>query len=127
MMTFFSKHKIEAAELFHSCLFIMMQMASEEYLGPQLKKVKIEKEMLFTGKNVRCQNPLLLSQSWCGFLFLGYWRDNEHEKEVVVRRIQKTDCRENWKNIIDRHLANSLNHENVLNIIGYEEDMDRWR
>ncbi|XP_046633261.1 uncharacterized protein LOC124312821 isoform X5 [Daphnia pulicaria] len=102
-------------------------MASEEYLGPQLKKVKIEKEMLFTGKNVRCQNPLLLSQSWCGFLFLGYWRDNEHEKEVVVRRIQKTDCRENWKNIIDRHLANSLNHENVLNIIGYEEDMDRWR
>jgi hypothetical protein len=45
----------------------------------------------------------------------------------VVRRIQKTDCRENWKNIIDRHLANSLNHENVLNIIGYEEDMDRWR
>lgn len=111
-------------------LFIMnfmMQMASEEYSGLQLKKVKIEKEMLFTGKNLRCQNPLLLSQSWCGFLFLGYWRDNEHEKEVVVRRIQKTDCRENWKNIIDRHLANSLNHENVLNIIGYEEDMDRWR
>ena len=105
----------------------MIQMDNEECLEPQPKKVKIESELFFTGRKLCCQNQLLLSQNWCGFLYRGYWRDNEQEKEVVVRRIKKIDCRENWKNIVDRHLANSLNHENVLNIIGYEEDMNRWR
>ncbi len=102
-------------------------MANEECMEPQLKKGRIDETHCFTGKKLCCQNQALLISSWCGVLHHGYWRDNEQEKDVVVRKIQKLDCRLNWKNIVDQHLANSLNHENVLKIIGYEEDVDRMR
>ncbi|XP_046633485.1 uncharacterized protein LOC124312936 isoform X2 [Daphnia pulicaria] len=102
-------------------------MANQECMEPQLKKGRIEETHCFTGKKLCCKKQLLLIPSWCGVLHHGYWRDNDQEKEVVVRRIQKVDCQLDWKNIVDQHLANSLNHENVLKIIGYEEDVDLMR
>lgn len=103
-------------------------MANQECVEPLVKKFKTEKEPFFTGKKLSCKNRLILGQSWCGFLYRGYWRDNDQEKEVVVRRIQRMNCRENSEIILERHLANSLNHKNVLNIIGYEDSIIyRWR
>jgi hypothetical protein len=107
---------------------ITIQMANQECVEPLVKKFKTEKEPFFTGKKLSCKNRLILGQSWCGFLYWGYWRDNDQEKEVVVRRIQRMNCRENSQIILERHLANSLNHKNVLNIIGYEDSIIyRWR
>ena len=103
-------------------------MANQECEEPLLKKVKTEKdELFFTGTKIYCLDQLIPNRSWCGTLCNGYWRDNDQEKEVVVRRIKKTACRENWNNIIDRQIANSLTHKNVLNVYGYEEDISCWR
>ena len=103
-------------------------MANQECVEPQLKKVKTEKdELFFTGKKIDCLDQLIPNQIWCGTLYNGYWQDHEKRIKVVVRRIKKSACRENWKNIFDRQIANSLTHKNVLNVYGYEEDISRWR
>jgi hypothetical protein len=101
-------------------------MANQENVEPLLKKVKTEKGLFFTGKKIHCLDQLIHNQSW-GNLYSGYWQDREQRKEVVVRRLKKKSLRDNWINIVDRQKTNSLTHKNVLNVIGYEEDIGRWR
>jgi hypothetical protein len=45
-----------------------------------------------------------------------------------VRKIKVIDCCEHWKGIFDKHTGekNSIKHDNVLKIIGYE-GTDEWR
>ncbi|XP_057367233.2 uncharacterized protein LOC130688278 [Daphnia carinata] len=82
---------------------------------------------LFAGKNLVCRNELFLG-SWVdpkqyhSNLFKGTWK----EKEVAVRRNQKTECHSQWEKLVARHEKGTLNHENVLKIIGFAEDTE-WR
>ncbi len=89
-----------------------------------------EEELLFKGKNIHCRNEPLYNKGWCDSLvYRGHFKkaENPKEEEIVVRKIKKTDCCEQWKDIFDKHTReDSIKHENVLKIISYEEK-DEWR
>lgn len=82
-------------------------------------------DQLFAGKQLVCRKKLFLNlvmslPEWDCNLFHGVWK----EKEVAVRRIQKTQCLNQWEKMVVRHENGSLNHENVLKILGFDEDTD---
>ncbi|XP_045033312.1 probable LRR receptor-like serine/threonine-protein kinase At4g37250 isoform X3 [Daphnia magna] len=84
-------------------------------------------DQLFAGKNLICKNlsfrgDLFYRPRYGSNLFKGVWK----EKEVAVRRIQKTECHSQWEKMVARHEKGILNHENVLKILGFEEDTE-WR
>jgi hypothetical protein len=88
-----------------------------------------EEDLLFKGKNIRCRNESLFKGRGDSLVYRGYFKKAEDSKEeIVVRKIKKTDCCEQWKDICNKHSREKdpINHENVLKIISYEE-MDEWR
>ena len=79
---------------------------------------------LFSGKNLRCLNGPLARK--CGFssAYRGFWKG----KEIVVRRVRVEDCHENWLSLTGKHQDGSLSHDNILKVIGCEEDgLCQWR
>ncbi len=84
----------------------------------------------FAGKKLRCLNQLLLSKGGCGSMYRGYWKvenNSKEEIEVAVRRIKVTDCAEKWKDVADKLAKPQMSHENVLKMIGVEENTDQFR
>ncbi len=79
-------------------------------------------EVLFAGKKLLCFNQYLLIQGGHCSVFRGLWKENGKEKEVAIRRVRIEDCHEKWKDT-----SRSLNHDNVLKVIGYEEITDQYR
>lgn len=75
---------------------------------------------IFAGEQLRCLNQAFLSKVGYGTVYRGFWE----EKEVAVRGIKKTDCLETWMKdaVVDKHLKGKLIHDNVLKIIGVEDD-----
>ena len=100
-------------------------------MEPPLKKRKEEHLQLqetvtniFTGEKLHCLDQPLTRE--CGFSsgYRGFWMG----KEVGVRRVRVDDCHENWLNLIGKHQDGSLSHDNVLKVIGYEDDrLGQWR
>jgi hypothetical protein len=86
-----------------------------------------EEDLLFEGKNIRCRKKLFEGDS---FVYSGYFKkaEDSKEEEIVVRKIKKTDCADQWEDIFSKHFRekNSIKHENVLKIISYEEEK-KWR
>jgi hypothetical protein len=80
------------------------------------------------GKKIRCRNEPLFKGWGNSLVYRGHFKKAENSKEeIVVRKIKVTDCCEQWKDIFDKHTReDSIKHENVLKMIGYEEK-DEWR
>ncbi|XP_057372755.1 uncharacterized protein LOC130693600 isoform X2 [Daphnia carinata] len=101
-------------------------------------------QLLFQGKKLDCKTSIFGGGCW-GLLFDGHWREkNENrgtekdrvkskapslKKEVAVRRIKNEDCLDGWKAVADKLIeGKELNHNNVLRVFGYEEDVaNGWR
>ncbi|KAK4004435.1 hypothetical protein OUZ56_006168 [Daphnia magna] len=108
-------------------------MATEE-------QPKSEEHLPFQGKTLECKNQFFGGGI---FLFDGYWRGEENgnadaelervksktsnlKKQVVIRRIKNEDCLDGWKDAADKLIY--LNHNNILRVFGYEEDVaNGWR
>ncbi|XP_045030891.1 uncharacterized protein LOC116919760 isoform X4 [Daphnia magna] len=111
---------------------------------PVLKKMadaeqpQLAEDFLFKGKRLDCKKKIF---GYGSFLFDGYWKENENagaekegvklkapnlKKEVAIRRIQNEDCLDGWKDVADKLIY--LNHNNILRVFGYEEDVaNGWR
>ncbi|XP_046460919.1 uncharacterized protein LOC124207482 isoform X1 [Daphnia pulex] len=88
-----------------------------------------EEDLLFTGKNIHCRKKPLFKGLGDSLVYSGYFKKAKNSKEeIVVRKIKKTDCDEEWYDIFNKHIQEKdpIKHENVLKIISYEE-MDQWR
>ncbi|XP_045031592.1 uncharacterized protein LOC123473961 isoform X2 [Daphnia magna] len=97
-------------------------------------------DFLFKGKRLDCKNNFFGKGF---FLFDGYWKENENagaekervklkapnlKKEVAIRRIKNEDCLDGWKDVADKLVKGNLNHNNILRVFGYEEDVaNGWR
>ncbi|XP_045031178.1 serine/threonine-protein kinase/endoribonuclease IRE1-like [Daphnia magna] len=97
-------------------------------------------DFLFKGKRLDCKKKIFGKGF---FLFDGYWKENENAgaekervksktsyliKEVAVRRIKNEDCLDGWKDVADKLVKGNLNHNNILRVFGYEEDVaNGWR
>jgi hypothetical protein len=95
----------------------------------RLSRLK-EEDLLFKGKNIHCRKKPLFKGCGNSLVYSGYFKKAEDlkEEEIVVRKIKKTDCCDQWNDIFSQHFRekNSIKHDNVLKIIGYEET-DEWR
>jgi hypothetical protein len=88
-----------------------------------------EEDLLFTGKNIHCRKKPLFEGCGDLLVYSGYFKKAEDSKEeIVVRKIKKTDCCDQWYDIFNKHIQEKdpIKHENVLKIISYEE-MNEWR
>jgi hypothetical protein len=102
-----------------------------------------KEEFLLEGKNLKCKKELLRG---FGFVYGGYWYDKEShfsqewdgkskivKKEAIIRRILKTDCLDDWRNVAEKLThSNSKNKKNfdpkiVLQIFASEDAKDDWR
>ncbi|KAI9561375.1 hypothetical protein GHT06_012332 [Daphnia sinensis] len=99
---------------------------------------KPAEDFLFKGKRLDCKKKIFGEGV---FLFDGYWKENENAgaikerrktkapfllKAVAVRRIKNEDCLDEWKDVADKLVH--LNHNNILRVFGYEEDVGNgWR
>ncbi len=80
-----------------------------------------------SGKKLHCLCQSLHAKGGDDSVFKGIWKENGKEKEIAVRRVEVSECTENWKDIVDIHLTGSLNHDNVLKVFGYDKESDRFR
>ncbi|XP_045031490.1 tyrosine-protein kinase HCK-like isoform X2 [Daphnia magna] len=101
---------------------------------------KPAEDFFFKGKRLDCKNKIFGKGF---FLFDGYWKENENagaekergksktsnlKKEVAIRRIKNEDCLDGWKDVADKLVKGNLNHNNILRVFGYEEDVaNGWR
>ncbi|KAK4004403.1 hypothetical protein OUZ56_006137 [Daphnia magna] len=99
---------------------------------------KPAEDFIFKGKRLDCKNKIFGKGF---FLFDGYWKKNENagaekkrvksktsnlKKEVAIRRIKNEECLDGWKDVADKLIY--LNHNNILQVFGYEEDVaNEWR
>ncbi|XP_045031137.1 serine/threonine-protein kinase/endoribonuclease IRE1-like [Daphnia magna] len=108
-------------------------MATEE-------QPKSEEHLPFQGKTLECKNQFFVGGI---LLFDGYWRGEENgnadaelervklkapnlKKQVAIRRIKNEDCLDGWTVAADKLIC--LNHNNILRVFGYEEDVaNGWR
>ncbi|XP_045031646.1 uncharacterized protein LOC116933765 isoform X2 [Daphnia magna] len=97
-------------------------------------------DFIFKGKRLDCKKKIF---GVGFFLFDGYWKENENagaekervklkapnlKKEVAIRRIKNEDCLDGWKDVADKLVKGNLNHNNILRVFGYEEDVaNGWR
>ena len=101
---------------------------------------EIKEEFLFKGENLVSRNELLFDRG-C-FVYGGYWFDKltglgveikKSRKEVIIRRILKNDCLEDWQeklNVMNPNSRDYLNtsNEHFLQCFGYEDSSkDDWR
>jgi hypothetical protein len=72
---------------------------------------------------------VLRKRKFYGPVVRGFWKETENrENEVAVRKIRTEDCQENWMDIIEKHQEGSLDHNNVLKVFGFDENLYRsWR
>ncbi len=82
---------------------------------------------LFKGEKLRCLGQPFLMKGGGSSMFKGFWKEKGKEKEVAVRRVKRSDCTANWKDIVDSHVTGSLSHDNVLKVFEYEEETDQFR
>ncbi|XP_045030946.1 uncharacterized protein LOC116921395 isoform X2 [Daphnia magna] len=101
---------------------------------------KPAEDFFFKGKRLDCKNKIFGKGF---FLFDGYWKENENagaekervksktsnlKKETAIRRIKNEDCLDGWKDVADKLVKGNLNHNNILRVFGYEEDVaNGWR
>ena len=89
-----------------------------------------EEDLLFKGKNIHCRNEPLFKGRGDSFVYRGFFKNKaeDSKEEIVVRKIKKTNCDDQWEDICNKHTRekDSIKHENVLKIVSYEE-MDEWR
>ncbi|KAK4004063.1 hypothetical protein OUZ56_005806 [Daphnia magna] len=97
-------------------------------------------DFIFKGKRLDCKKKIF-GEGF--FLFDGYWKENENagaekervksktsnlKKEVAIRRIKNEDCLDGWKYVVDKLVNGNLNHNNILRVFSYEEDVaNGWR
>ncbi|XP_045030949.1 uncharacterized protein LOC116918682 [Daphnia magna] len=97
-------------------------------------------DFIFKGKRFDCKNKIF-GEGF--FLFDGYWKENENagaekesvksktsnlKKQVAIRRIKNEDCLDGWKDVADKLVKGNLNHNNILRVFCYEEDVAKgWR
>ncbi|XP_045031491.1 serine/threonine-protein kinase ppk14-like isoform X3 [Daphnia magna] len=97
-------------------------------------------DFIFKGKRLDCKNKIFGKGF---FLFDGYWKEKENagaekergksktsslKKQVAIRRIKNEDCLDGWKDVADKLVKDNLNHNNILRVFGYEEDVaNGWR
>ncbi|KAI9561329.1 hypothetical protein GHT06_012285 [Daphnia sinensis] len=83
---------------------------------------------LFKGKRLDCTTNIFGEGV---YLFDGFWKENAApnlKKQVAVRRIKCEDCLDGWKDVADKLVNGNLNHNNILRVFGYEEDVaNGWR
>ncbi|XP_045030844.1 uncharacterized protein LOC116918436 isoform X2 [Daphnia magna] len=107
-----------------------------------VEQPKSEEHLPFQGKKLECKNQFFGGGI---LLFDGYWRSEEKgnadaelervklkapnlKKEVAIRRIKNEDCLDGWKDVSDKLVKGNLNHNNILRVFGYEEDVaNGWR
>ncbi|KAK4004444.1 hypothetical protein OUZ56_006178 [Daphnia magna] len=107
-----------------------------------VEQPKSEEHLPFQGKTLECKNQFFGGGI---LLFDGYWRSEEKgnadaelervklkapnlKKEVAIRRIKNEDCLDGWKDVSDKLVKGNLNHNNILRVFGYEEDVaNGWR
>ncbi|XP_045023864.1 spindle assembly checkpoint kinase-like isoform X2 [Daphnia magna] len=118
--------------------FSLVSTSSEKMTDAE--KTKPVEDFLFKGKRLDCKKKIF-SKGF--FLFDGYWKENENagaekervksktsnlKKEVAIRRIKNEDCLDGWKDVADKLVKGNLNHNNILRVFGYEEDVaNGWR
>ncbi|KAK4004425.1 hypothetical protein OUZ56_006158 [Daphnia magna] len=100
-----------------------------------VEQPKSEEHLPFQGKTLECKNQFFGGGI---LLFDGYWRGEEKgnanaelermklkapylKKQVAIRRIKNEDCLDGWKDVADKLIH--LNHNNILLVFGYEEDV----
>ncbi|KZS00635.1 Uncharacterized protein APZ42_002995, partial [Daphnia magna] len=97
-------------------------------------------DFLFKGERLDCKKKIF-GEGF--FLFDGYWKENENagaekergksktsnlKKEAAIRRIKNEDCLDGWEDVADKLVKDNLNHNNILRVFGYEEDVaNGWR
>ncbi|KAK4004462.1 hypothetical protein OUZ56_006197 [Daphnia magna] len=112
---------------------VLKKMADAEQPEPA-------EDFLFKGKRLDCKKKIFGGGF---FLFDGYWKENENagaekervksktsnlKKEAAIRRIKNEDCLDGWKDVADKLVKGNLNHNNILRVFGYEEDVaNGWR
>ncbi|XP_057371838.1 uncharacterized protein LOC130692784 isoform X2 [Daphnia carinata] len=79
---------------------------------------KIKILFIFRGNDLHCQDELLLNDLGYGSVYRGVWKG----KPVSIRQVPKSHCFPNWKENFDRHVKGTLNSDNVLKVLGFEED-----
>ncbi|XP_057371833.1 uncharacterized protein LOC130692782 [Daphnia carinata] len=109
------------------------RMAADEQLN-------LDEHLPFKGIKLECKKQFFNGSI---LLFDGHWKDKENEnhgaeyqhvkstapglkKEVAIRRIKNENCFDGWKDVADKLV--DLNHNNILRVFGYEEDVaSGWR
>jgi hypothetical protein len=93
-----------------------------------------QQQLLLAGKRLRIlENQVILRKgTFYGPVVRGMWKDDagktNQEKEVAATQMRTADCQENWMDIIQKHQNGSLNHDNVLEIFGFDDNPGgSWR
>ena len=79
------------------------------------------------GEKLSVQKDVILREGIFGSVHRGLWKETTTKKEVIVKRIKKADSGETWEKVVGKHVKGKLNHENILRVYGYEEDVNELR
>ena len=75
------------------------------------------------GEKLSVQKDGILQKGKYVSVYRGLWK----KKEVIVKMIKKADSGETWEKVVGKHVKGKLNHENILRVYGYEEDVNELR